>query len=216
MPPNLYTMTKKMFFIAVFMGLLSHKMSAQVESFEIGLKVGLNLADVVGDETDDFDMRKSVHLGIVAEIPIIEVLSIQPELFYSFQGFKTESLEPNFEDETLKLDYIYLTTMAKYYPFYVVPGFSIEVGPQVGYLTSAILERKNTANGGTEISDVDFKEFISDIDIGANIGLGYQFEIGTFFQARYNFGISDIVDIDSEDAFSRQNAVIQFSAGYKF
>ncbi|MCK8520617.1 PorT family protein [Aquimarina sp. D1M17] len=209
-------MTKKLFFIAILIGSISQKIEAQVESFEIGFKFGLNVADILGDETDELDPRTSVHLGLVAEIPIIEVLAIQPELFYSFQGYKGESAEPNFEDENLKLDYIYLPVMVKYYPFYTAPGFSIEVGPQVGYLVSATLERKNTANGGTETSDLDFKEFISDIDYGLNAGLGYQFEFGTFVQARYYFGISDIVDLDIEDAFSRRNGVFQFSAGYKF
>ncbi len=210
-------MNKRIFFLVLLVSFLSQKITSQVESFQMGLKVGLNVADVVGDGTDDLDVRTSVHLGLVAEIPIIEILAIQPELYYSFQGYKADSPEPNFEDETLKLDYIYLTPTIKYYPFYTAPGFSIEVGPQVGYLTSAILERKNTANGGTETSDLDLKESFSEIDFGVNLGLGYQFEFGTFFQARYNFGISDIDDIEGlEDEASIRNGVFQVSFGYKF
>ncbi|MBQ0733071.1 porin family protein [Aquimarina celericrescens] len=209
-------MIKKLFFVTVFMGLFSHVSNAQVEDFEIGIKLGLNIADVRGDEVDDLDPRTSIHIGLAAEIPINEYIGLQPELLYSFQGFSAESLEPNFQEENLKLDYIYLPVMVKYYPFYVVPGFSIEAGPQVGFLTSAILERKNVFEGGvTETSDVDYEDFISSVDVAINIGLGYQFEMGAFFQARYNIGVTDIVEVDDLE-ISRQFSIFQFSTGIKF
>ncbi|MBP2832045.1 PorT family protein [Aquimarina sp. U1-2] len=209
-------MTKKLFFVVLCMGLFSHIAKAQVEDFEIGIKLGLNIADVRGDEVDDLDPRTSIHIGLAAEIPINEYIGLQPELLYSFQGFSAESFEPNFEEENLKLDYIYLPIMVKYYPFYVVPGFSIEAGPQVGILTSAVLERKNTFEGGvTETSDVDFDDFVSDVDVAINIGLGYQFEMGAFFQARYNLGVTNIIEIGGVE-LSRQFSVFQFSTGIKF
>ena len=207
-------MIKKLIVATLCLGFISYIGKAQVESTEIGIKVGLNVADIIGDETDGFDVRSSVHLGFVVEVPIIEELAIQPELFYSFQGIKTKSEEPNFEDEILKLDYIQLPLMIKYYPFYVAPGFSLEVGPQVGFSTSAVIERKNRTNGGVEKSDINVDEIISDIDYGVNFGLGYQFEMGAFFQARYSLGIANV--IDAEDSETWRNSVFQFSTGYKF
>ncbi len=209
-------MNKKLFFIVLLMGLACPKMNAQVEDFEIGVKFGFNLAGIRGDEVDDLDSRSSIHIGLAAEIPINEYIGFQPELLYSFQGFSAESLEPNFEEENFKFDYIYLPLMIKYYPFYVVPGFSLEAGPQIGFLTSAILERKNVFEGGvTETSDIDFKEFTSDVDVAINLGLGYQLEMGAFFQARYNLGVTDIIELDGIE-ISRQYSVFQFSTGIKF
>lgn len=209
-------MIKKLFFITLFVGLISDSVSAQVESFQIGFKVGFSLADFKGEETDNLDPRTSVHVGLAAEIPINEILAIQPELLYTFQGVKTESEEVNFEKESTKLDYIYLPVMVKYYPFYVVPGFSLEAGPQVGFLTSAVLERRNNLDGGiTETSDTDIKDITSSIDVGFNLGVGYQLEIGAFIQARYNLGITDVFDIEGLEV-SQQHSVFQFSTGFKF
>ncbi len=205
-------MIKKLFFTALLMGMFSHQVMAQLDSFHMGFKFGSNLADIKGEDTDNLDMRSSVHIGLVAEFPVNEYIAVQPELLYSFQGIKTESAEPNFEEERLKLDYIYLPVMLKYYPFYVVPGLSFEAGPQIGFLTSAILERRNNLDGGTtETSDLDIKDGTSEIDFGFNLGFGYHFEIGAFLQARYNLGISDVF----EDS-GVQHSVFQFSTGFKF
>ncbi len=211
-------MIKKIYFIVLVFGFCSKISNAQVESFEMGFKFGINIADLEGDETKGFDPRTSIHIGLAAEIPINEYLAIQPELLYSFQGVKYDSEEPNFEKETLKLDYIYLPVILKYYPFYLAPGFSIEAGPQVGYSMTAERELKNTVNGGTEKSDIDVKDIISDIDFGANFGVGYQFEVGFFLQARYSLGLSNIIDIEGFDDsnFSQQNSIIQVSTGFKF
>ncbi len=209
-------MIKRLTVIVFVLGLLPQISSAQVESFEMGLKFGVNIADIEGDETKGFNPRTSIHIGLAAEIPVNEYLAIHPELFYSFQGVQYKSELPNFEDEILRVDYIYLPVMLKYYPFYVVPGFSIEVGPQVGYLASAVRELKNNfLSGVTERSNVDAKDVISDIDYGANIGLGYQFEMGVFFQARYSLGLANIVDDNTND-LERRHSIFQLSTGIKF
>ena len=57
-------------------------------------------------------MRSSVHLGAVVEIPILEFLAAQPEVLYSFQGYKFENDETRFEEETLKLDYLYIPVVS--------------------------------------------------------------------------------------------------------
>ncbi|GAA4274155.1 porin family protein [Aquimarina gracilis] len=210
-------MNKKLFFIAFLMGLFCPKINAQVEDFEIGIKFGLNATHL---EDKAVDSRTSIHLGLAAEFPINEYLGLQPELLYSFQGFSTGSIEPNFEEEILKIDYVILPVMLKYYPFYVVPGLSVEVGPQIGYLTSATLQRKNVFDGGvTETSDVDYGEFISDVDIAVNFGFGYQFPIGAFFQVRYNLGVTNIYETSpfgENTSISFENSVFQFSTGIKF
>lgn len=205
-------MIKKLLFFILLMSVFSNKMIAQAEAVEYGFKIGTNRANIVGEETDGFYNRSSIHIGVLVDIPIIEyVLSVQPELLYSFQGSRFVDVESNFDDQILRLDYIILPVMVKYY---FSPGLNIEAGPQLGMLTSALLEEKTTENGVTERSKEDYKEFISDIDYGVNVGLAYQFEIGLFLQARYNIGLSEIIDI--EEGADQRNTVLQFSAGYKF
>jgi hypothetical protein len=95
--------------------------------------------------------------------------------------------------------------MAKYY---VAEGFSIEAGPQVGFLMSA----KAKAEGEEE----DLKDFVKGIDFGFNLGLGYKMESGLNFAARYNLGLSNINDGEGSDDFKNQNSVMQVSVGYMF
>lgn len=177
---------------------------AQEESIRFGAKAGLNLASISGDDTDDLDGRTSFHIGGLVEIPISDKFAFQPELLYSAQGSTADIAGT---DVTTAIDYINIPLMAKYY---VAEGFSLQAGPQVGFLASANAK----ADGG---DDVDIKDQIKGIDFGVNFGLGYQLEMGVFFDGRYNLGLTDIADerVDGDDG-SNQNGVFQISVGYKF
>ena len=123
---------KKLLLTAVFAVLTIASINAQ----EFGAKAGVNFASLNGDE--DFDGRTSFFVGGVVEFEISESFSLQPELLYSSQGAKSSFSEEGFDIEsTIKLDYLNIPIMAKYY---VTEGFSIEAGPQIGFLLSAKAE----------------------------------------------------------------------------
>ncbi|GAA4810445.1 porin family protein [Litoribaculum gwangyangense] len=175
-----------------------------------GIKGGMNFSLIVGDDTDNFDGKIGFHLGGVLEFPISEKFSLQPELLYSLQGDKStfDGMEIKF-----KLDYLNLPMMAKYY---VTEGFSLEAGPQVGFLMSAEAE-----GGGISL---DIKDIIKDVDFGLNFGVGYELANGLNFSGRYYVGISNIVEnsgsilgepVDA-DQIKNQNNVFQLSIGYFF
>lgn len=168
------------------------------QDITIGAKAGLNLATLQPELTDT---RTSFHLGGMAEIPLTDVFSIQPELLYSAQGAKDQNDTDN--NEIFKVDYLTLPVLAKYY---VVDGLSIEAGPQFGFLLSAEVED----NGETS----DLKDDTKGIDIGLAVGLGYKLENGLNFDLRYYLG-SDINDI-GEDPEEFKNRVFQISIGYFF
>ena len=191
---------KKSFLIIAIIVFGLTNLNAQEVKF--GAKAGLNLASITGDETDGIESRTAFHVGAVAEISISDKFSVQPELLYSAQGAK-DSFDGI--DVDAKIDYLNLPIMAKYY---VAEGFSLELGPQVGFLLSA------KAEGGGE--SIDFKDETKGIDFGANFGVGYKLESGLNFGARYNLGLSNINDGEDSDDFKNQNSVIQLSVGYFF
>ena len=191
---------KKSFLIIAIIVFGLTNLNAQEVKF--GAKAGLNLASITGDETDGIESRTAFHVGAVAEISVSDKFSVQPELLYSAQGAK-DSFEGI--DVDAKIDYLNLPIMAKYY---VAEGFSLELGPQVGFLLSA------KAEGGGE--SIDFKDETKGIDFGANFGVGYKLESGLNFGARYNLGLSNINDGEGSDDFKNQNSVIQLSVGYFF
>ena len=185
--------------------------SVKAQEINFGVKAGLNLASLVGsDDLDDYDMRTSFHFGAVAEIGISDKFSFQPELLYSAEGAKAE--ESGFKS-TLKLDYLVLPLMAKYY---LVEGLSVEAGPQIGFLLSA----KSKFEGGDESETEDIKDNLKGIDFGVNFGAGYKLDNGLNFGARYNLGLADINDFDDGERESSsdkiKNGVIQISVGYSF
>ncbi len=180
-------MKKLMLFAAVAVFGLSN-VNAQETSF--GVKAGVNFASLGGDDSDGLDGLTSFHVGGVAVIGVSEKFAVQPEVVYSSQG-------ASFDGEDLQLDYINVPVLAK---FYVAEGFSIEAGPQIGFLMSA------------DADGEDVKDFFKSTDFSGAIGLGYKMETGLNFAARYNLGLGSI----GENDVDWKNNVIQLSVGYNF
>ncbi len=175
----------------------------QAQEFNFGAKGGVNFATLTGDDVDA-DMKTSFHLGLVAEIPFAENFFFGPEVLYSSQGAK---ISEDGMDGSFKLDYIQIPLMLRYY---AGPGFSLEAGPQIGFLTSSEVEAEGVS--------VDVEDYFKSTDFGVNLGIGYKFMNGLFLQSRYNLGLSNIWDSDEFDTGDEKlkNSVIQLSIGYMF
>lgn len=152
-----------------------------------GVKAGINFANFRGDDADDFNVLSGFHGGIVAEMRLLDALSVQPEFLYSVQGAKTK-------DETYKLNYVNLPVMLK---LYFTDSFNIHAGPQIGLL----------------ISESDsFTPFESNTyDLGLAAGLEFFFADNFSAQARYVAGNSEV-----SDNRKLKNTVVQLSLCYMF
>jgi len=171
--------------------------SVNAQDIKFGAKAGLNFSSISGDKISELDIgiTTGFNFGVLAEIPISEKFSFQPELMYSGQGYAGEAL-----DEIVALNYLNIPLMGKYY---LTKGLSLEAGPQIGFLLSA----KN--------DDTDVKDAFNTVDFGVNFGLGYKFDNGLNFGVRYNLGLSDINNIDGFTD-KNKNGVFQLSVGYFF
>jgi opacity protein-like surface antigen len=128
--------------------------------------------------------------------------AIQPELLYSTQGVK---LEFDGDKGDLKMDYFTIPLMAKYY---VVESFSVELGPQIGFLTSS----KATSGG----ESVDVKDSMKTTDFGLNFGVGYNITQNFNMGLRYNLGLTQVQkDLVAGESASK-NSVFQIALGYRF
>ena len=199
---------KKVLFIAVVVLLGLGNVNAQEVKF--GTKVGLNLSNFTGD-LDDSDSKIGFNIGAFAEISLSDKFIFQPELLFSSQGAKFEESDNNFSsEETLKFNYLNMPLMIK---FAASDKFALEFGPQLGFLLSAKSKFEETFDGETFSEEVDIKDSVKSIDFGLNFGASFDVSENIMIGARYNLGLSDI--IDSED-FKVQNAVFSFSVGYRF
>lgn len=207
----------------LFTGLILFSIStifAQDDSKELqlGIKGGVNLAKIVGDDIGDLKSRTSFNVGLLAEIPISERISIQPEVLYSGQGFDIKEIDQDniFDtDENIEyqLDYIQVPLLLK---IYLVEGLSIEAGPQFGFKIKEKIDFKtNSDGGGIEIDPKDsyVKDFSTDIALGA----AYKFDNGFFINGRYNYGLTTIFKENTIlGNIDVKNAVWQFGVGFMF
>ncbi|MGV9004204.1 porin family protein [Flavobacterium sp.] len=162
------------------------------QDIKFGVKGGLNSSNITN--TDGSKALVGFHVGGLAEFKVSEKFAVQPELLYSTQGAGSDGGD-------LKLDYINIPIMAK---FYVAEKFSIQAGPQIGFLMTA------KADGE------DVKDFFKTTDFGVNIGVGYNLDENMMLDLRYNMGLSQVQKEVIDGTSKSMNQVIQLSFGYKF
>jgi opacity protein-like surface antigen len=191
----------KRIFLIVFAVLTFGFVNAQQTRF--GIKGGLNVTSFSGGNYYDAKSLVGFQVGGFAEIKIIERLSIQPEVLFSTQGAKFDGGSlGDFDD---KLNYINIPVLAK---FYITKQFTVEGGPQLGFLVSA----KSDGH--------DSKDNFKSVDTGFNFGAGYNFTDNVSVNLRYTVGLSNIGDYSTNTAQqyydSPKNSVLALTLGYKF
>lgn len=177
---------------------------SNAQEVKFGVKGGINLSNFTGD-IEDNTSKVGFQVGGFAEIKVSDKFSVQPELLYSEQGTKYDG------DEDFKYNFSYLNVpvMAKYY---VADKFSLEAGPQIGFLLSA----KAKGEEGDISVDADVKDFFETIDLGLNFGAGYDFTENLSAGLRYNLGLLNIAKTEDGDDSKLNNSVFSLSVGYKF
>ena len=189
---------KKILLMAVVMlaSVASYAQQA-VGTFTLQPKIGMNVASLT--KCDGCDPRIGLAAGVEAEYQATDIFSVSAGLIYSMQGNKAK------EDGvtlTTKLDYINIPILAN---VYVTKGLAVKLGVQPAFNVSD----KQKLSGGKasdEAEDVGAESF----DFSIPVGLSYEYN-NVVFDARYNFGVTNIAD-----GGDSKNSVFQFTLGYKF
>ncbi len=198
------------------------------EKISFGIKAGINLSKFSDAEYRDNESPKfGFHMGGIMEIPLSKRFALQPELFYTEIGSKSDITNYNIVDFNLgyvdeinhrfneRLGYIKLPVLLK---FYLNNRLSIDLGPELGYLVWADYKYESNAGELMASGSGNGKRQYDDFDVSANIGATYNFKNNMFIQARFGMSTYDIFDDDFFDVIEtgRKNMVLQFSTGYKF
>jgi hypothetical protein len=165
---------------------------ANAQETKFGAKAGFNMSNLAGRE--DANTLIGIHLGGFAELKLSDKFAVQPELLFSMQGAGSDAAD-------LKTNYINIPVMAKYF---VTDNFSVEAGPQIGFLMSAKFDGE------------DAKDGLNSTDFGLNFGGSYYIDENMFLTARYGFGLSEVEKDLASGENGSTNSVIQLSFGYKF
>lgn len=169
------------------------------QTFQLGIKGGVNISNFTGGNFDNLDKKALVgfHGGGFISFFFGDHLALQPEVLFSSQGAKIKDAG---DEYNLKVSYINVPVLLKYR---FTGGFYVEAGPQIGF----------KVNEDTDDQQVD--DFFKSTDLSIAGGLGFHSSMGLGIGARYTAGISKTGDFDAGDIDPDfKNGVLQISLFY--
>jgi hypothetical protein len=150
------------------------------EFVNFGAKAGINFSNLSSDNFTETSIGTGFHLGLLAEVPLSNKFSIQPEFLYSAQRTEADeiTLGGNPTNAEYKLDYLQVPVLAK---IYLTESLSIEAGPSFNFLVKEKIRGRKS-------------NFGSNFEFGGALGAAYKIKDGFFGTARYMYGFTDVLD----------------------
>lgn len=213
---------------------ISLTLQAQEESKEkkvnlrgvFGIKLGPSLSGFSSHGTTPREITSSRIAGIFARIKTTDRLYFQPELIHTIVGGKNEIGESEYIDKEgrytnkmrrkIKLEYIAMPLMLKYE---VAKGLMVEAGPQIGLNVGAKYKEGELGFFGLGYVDEyseNISRYIKPIDVGINLGIGYELKSKFSFDLRLNLGLTNILEEPYKDIEKIKNNTVSFTLGYHF
>ncbi|MCD6250437.1 MAG: PorT family protein [candidate division Zixibacteria bacterium] len=198
--------------LVITLGLvLVFAMSASAQDEGVGLtakgfKVGLNMANVSGDDVEGTDSKMGIVGGLFFTYNFSSTFALQPEILYTMKGC---TMTEEGVDVDVKVDYIEIPVLFKFTFGQGTTKPCFFAGPAMAFLMSAKMEAMGLS--------VDFKDETKSMDLGIVFGGGVDFAMGNgtmTFDGRYTMGMSSIDDTEYDEDI--KNGVISFMVGYGF
>lgn len=206
MKTKLIMLTASLFLLS---GMIANTFAQSPISF--GLKGGVNLANLSGDDFSYADARSGLNIGIVFEIGLpLSPIGIESGLYYSQKGASSENQNLGVTT-TLKADYLEVPVLAKL--SFGPPG-PIKPHLLAGPYLSFLLNSETVSDGGGGSVSVDINDTTNDIDFGLIGGIGLDVNMGLAtlsLQARYSMGLTEVYT--NNDA---KHGVFAIVAGFTF
>ncbi len=177
--------SKKYFvhFFLIALGPLLGFNICQAQDWQFSLKAGPQISGIAIKPGNDDDNKVGFFAGVCGSKNISENLNIQPEIQISFQG-----------DEVDGLTYLNIPVVLEYF-------FTDQISAHAGLQAGILL-------GG----EGNIEDFLKTADLGIPLGGEYQINHQFGVGLRYIFGVTNILDVDTEvDLFNR---VFQIYATY--
>ena len=187
----------------------------------IGIRAGLNFTNMTGDIDENYGMRTAYHVGVIADIPLMQSLYIQTGLYLQNKGTKLDYEEDGYyEKDTYSPMYLQIPILASYrYNFSDAMQLQVNFGPYFAYGIGGKDKYEYGYDGEVEEKfeyDVfgdegEFKRF----DCGLQVGAGLTFARHYYIGFTYEFGLTNIADAEDDD-FNVKNNNFMLSVGYNF
>jgi hypothetical protein len=189
--------------------------SNTTNGFHFGVRVGLNLANIIKTNDNNFStqLKPGLNAGAFVELPIVNGFSVQPELQFAQKGYKTTGTSVLFGtyNYIVTTSYIEVPLLAKFSPS---KSFAIVLGPQYSFLTST---KNNFTSGSTTYQQQvqnDNNKLKKNI-LGGVVGIE-TVASNLVFAARYNLDFQQNNGDGSSTTPTYKNQVIALSIGVRF
>jgi hypothetical protein len=214
-------------FVSIALGAIGFAQSKPSFGIRAGVTSSTMQGDAVNNLKDILDysngaVTTSSHTGFFAggsaSIPVSDLVSIEPGLYYSQKGY-----DMNGELNLKGIEFLGINGKAKLTSQYVdLPlllklnfnGLQLFAGPQISYLTKADL--RTTAGAlGFNVFDktMDATDQFNRWDASVTGGIGYQFANGFNISAAYDYGLSKV---DANQNVNSYNRSFKAGAGFRF
>ena len=180
---------------------------------QIGIKAGLNFANVSNASSINNNSRSGFHAGILLGSSSKKILGFRTEFTYSKQGYDYKSSS---NTGTVNLDYIMssnLTTIS------ITKYFQIQLGAQTSYLISAKVDSSNGSGSSNPYSKI--LDLYNRIDYGFAGGIEIHPVSGLLIGARVNISLGQLYksaqsgQVPSFSSINAKNNVFQVFAGWR-
>jgi hypothetical protein len=224
--------TKSFFLTAAFAALLFLPLSQA----QVAIKAGVNFASISESASlEEYESLKNnsvagFQAGLSFDLGLSDVFTIQPEVLFIQKGGKsTYTINDNNKIvNRLYYNYVEVPVLAKlkFYGEDSGSGFYLLGGPFIGLALGGKYKTTTTLLGETTTAEEDFNFDNDDeadrqrrTDWGVSFGGGVKFG-HMFLDARYNLGINNLLDSDSnnnnDDKPYRRTRGIGLTLGYEF
>jgi hypothetical protein len=220
---------KKQLIFAAALFISTLAMAQTTPSF--GIRAGLSSARLRGDAVANLDnlldfadgmittgSRTGLFAGAYAAIPVSELFSVEPAVYYTQKGYDLKgSLDIKAIEflgagvrAQLNLAYIDVPVVLKAN----IGGFQIFAGPQVSYLANANLKTTAAVLGYNLLNkNLDATAQFNRWDASVTGGVGYQFANGVNVTAAYDHGLSKV---DANRSMNSYNQAFKVGIGFRF
>lgn len=182
--------------------------TVSAEGLGYGVKVGMNMANITGDDVEDAKIKLGMTLGGFASYPLGDKLSVRPELLFTQKGsrYKESEGEVDYTGKT-KMNWLDIPILAVYE---VAEGIKAFAGPYIDlYLGGEYVVK---IEGGGESMEFDEKiegDDINSLGVGFIFGGAYGIAENIDIEARVALGLTSLHEDDTIKNFG-----IQVNANY--
>lgn len=207
--------------ILLFAALIASSFSFAQEKPSFGIRGGFTSTGMKGEAVNNLQNlldftdgmvttsnRSGFFAGGYVNIPVSEMVSIEPALYYSQKGYEMRG-----ELGLKGLDFLGASASARLNTQYIdmpvlvkanINGFQVFAGPQVSYLAQADLRTSAGVLGFNLLNKtMDATQQFNRWDVGLTGGVGYQFKNGVNVTAAYDHGLSRVDANKNVESYNR-------------